>query len=112
MSTVTTPGAVTAGSLGITAKAILTSTNSTVIWEIPPRVGTLTVQNQITSSAGSYRVEVTASPIDDVSDDTAHWFDVFGTDQTDSSLKAIFSAVTAVKITRVSGEISACIRGQ
>ena len=103
MATLTTPGSVSAGSLGISAKATLNNTETSIIWEIPPRIGTLTIQNQITSAGGSYRVEVTASPIADVENDTAHWFDAIGTDQTISTLKAIFSAVTAVKVQRISG---------
>jgi len=112
MATVTVPGAVSGGTLGITDKKTLDGVSlTTIVWQIPPRIGTLTIQAAVVS-AGSYRVETTASPIEDVQADTADWFDVFGADQNASRQQAIFAAVTAVKVTRVSGSRRVCIRGQ
>jgi hypothetical protein len=112
MATVTTPGAVSGGTLGITDKKTLDgSALSYVVWQIPPRIGSVTVQVYVVS-AGSYRVEMTASPIDDITTDTADWFDMFGADQSASRQQAIFASVTAVRVTRVSGIHRACIRGQ
>lgn len=112
MANITTPNAVSGGTLGINDKKTLDGSALTyVIWQIPPRVGTLTIQAKVVS-AGSYRVEATASPIADVLDDSADWFDIPGADQTVSRMIAIFSSVTAVRVTRVSGTHRVCIRGQ
>jgi len=112
MATVTVPGAVSGGTLGITDKKTLDGSALTVVtWQIPPRIGTLTIQANVVS-AGSYRIETTASPIEDVQADTADWYDVFGADQAASRQQAIFAAVTAVRATRVSGTHRVCIRGQ
>jgi hypothetical protein len=111
MANISTPGSVRGSTLGIIDKKTLDGTTPYVIWETPPRVGTLTVQVAVLS-AGNYRVEITASPIEDVQSDTADWFDLFGADQSQSRQNAIFSSVTAVKVTRVSGSHRACIRGQ
>lgn len=112
MATITTPGAVSGGTLGITDKKTLDGSALTyVVWQIPPRIGTITLQAYVVS-AGSYRIEATASPIEDVEADSADWFDIFGADQSVSRQQAIFSAVTAVRATRVSGTHRVCIRGQ
>lgn len=111
MAVITIPGAVSGGSLGINDKKTLDSVTSVVVWQIPPRIGTLTIQVQVTS-AGSYRVETTASPIEDVQGDSADWFDAYGADQNASTQKALMAAVTAVRITRVAGTHRVCIRGQ
>lgn len=111
MAAITTPGSVSGGTLGISAKATINASNPWIIWEIPPRIGTLTLQAAVLT-AGTWRAECTASPRDDVIADTADWFDVLGADQTASRMQAIFSAVTAVRFTRVSGEHRVCIRGQ
>ena len=111
MATITIPGAVTGGSLGINAKKTLDGASPAVVWQIPPRIGTLTVQVFITS-AGTYRVEATASPIEDVQADTADWFDAYGADQNASSMRSIIAAVTAIRVTRVTGSHRVCIRGQ
>lgn len=111
MAALSTPGAVAGGTIGINDVTTLNATKQSVIWEIPARIGTLTVQVAVLS-AGGYRVEITASPRDNVVSDTADWFDVFGADQVASRQQALFASVTAVKFTRVSGEHRVCIRGQ
>ena len=111
MASISTPGSVSGGTLGINAVTTLSASAASIIWEIPPRIGTLTVQIAVLT-AGSYRVEVTASPRDNVVADTADWFDLWGADQTVSRQEAIFSALTAIKITRVSGSHRVAIRGQ
>jgi len=111
MATVTVPGAVSGGTLGITGKQALNAATPQVIWQIPPRIGTITIQVAVTS-AGNYEVLCTASPVEDVLDDTADWFDIFGAAQSASRQQAIFASVTAVKVVRSTGEHTACIRGQ
>jgi hypothetical protein len=116
MASVVVPGAVSGGTLGISDKQSITAAlpsadPGVVTWQIPPRIGTITLQVYVTS-AGSYYAEVTASPIADVVAGTADWFDLFGANQSASRQQAIFSSVTAVRVTRVSGEFRACIRGQ
>lgn len=113
MATLATPGAVSGGTLGIADKKTLDGTTlSSVVWQIPPRIGTLTVQ--CVTAGATYRVETTANPIEDVSADTATWFDLFGADQSASRQQALFASVSAVRVTRVSGagSVVACIRGQ
>ncbi len=113
MATLTVPGAVSGGTLGISDKKTLDGTIlAMVAWQIPPRVGTITVQ---TVTAGAvYRVEVTANPIEDVSADSASWFDLYGADQSANQQRAIFASVSAVRVSRISGtgNVIACIRGQ
>ena len=111
MAQISTPGSVSGSTLGITALAVLNGTSQSIIWEIPPRIGTITLQAAVLS-AGTWRAEVTASPRDNVLSDTADWFDVFGADQVASRQEAIFSAITAIRFTRLSGEHRVCIRGQ
>ena len=116
MPNITVPGAVSGANLGIADKQVLTASlpaasPGVALWQIPARIGSITVQVYVTS-AGSYYVEVTASPIEDVVAGTADWFDLFGANQSASRQQAIFSSVTALRVTRVSGEFRACIRGQ
>lgn len=111
MASLATPGSVSGGTLGINAVATLSASAVSIIWEIPPRIGTITVQVAVLS-AGTYRVEVTASPRDNVASDTADWFDLWGADQNASRQDAIFAAITAIRITRVTGTHRVCIRGQ
>ncbi len=111
MATITIPGSVSGGNLGINDKKTIDGTTTQVVWQIPPRIGTITIQAQVLT-AGSYRVEATASPIEDVQADSADWFDALGADQVASSMNPIIAAVTAIRVVRVAGSHRVCIRGQ
>ena len=110
MATITVPGAVSGGTLGISSKSTL-SNGQQVVWQIPPRIGVCTIQVVPVGSA-TYAVQVTANPIEDVQADTASWFDVIT--GTAAQQQAIFASVTAVKVLQSAGAgtIVACIRGQ
>lgn len=113
MSIVTVPGAVSGGTLGIADKTTISGAATSKVWQIPPRVGTLTIQVVPTNLV--YTVQATANPIADVEDDSAAWFDITGTgNQSGAIQKGLFASVTAVRVDYVSGAGSAvaCIRGQ
>ena len=113
MSTVSTaiPGAINGGSIGCNDQAAVTAGN-TQVWSIPARLGSIGLQETITSDTGEYTVEATMNTLAAVQAGTAHWFDVFGANQTVSRQHSIMPSVTAVRITVVSGTVESAIRGQ
>jgi len=111
MATLVSPGAVSGSTLGIAAKETISSTINSITWQIPPRIGAITIQVYVLV-AGNYRVEATASPYEDLIAGNERWFDIFGADQSAHMQKPILSSVTAVRVTRLSGTHEVCIRGQ
>jgi len=110
MATITVPGAVSGGTLGISDRKTITNGNQ-VVWQVPPRIGVCTIQVVPVGSA-TYAAQVTADPIENVQNDTATWFDVIT--GTAAAQQAIFASVTAIKVLQSAGagSLVACIRGQ
>ena len=109
MATITVPVAVSGGTLGISAKQALSSALAEVIYQIPPRIGVVTVQ-VVPNPTGTYEVACTANPIEDVQAGSASWFDIIT--GTAAQQQAIFASVTAIRFKRTAGDLTVCIRGQ
>jgi hypothetical protein len=108
------PGFVRGGTLGINDRAQIDGTTSEVIWEIPPRIGILTIQGRCKVTPAEFQVYTTADPVDSIgaSSDPATWFPVFSAAQVADVQTPIHGSVTAVKFVRTAGTIMVGIRGQ
>ena len=88
---------------------------SEVTWKIPPRIGVISVSVKLPSETGNvWKLEYTNSPTSRVDAGTAIWFDHYGADQSLSRIGSMYGALSAVRVTRVSGNgtLVAAIRGQ
>lgn len=113
---ISTPGVIQGGTIGVEAKASLDgAVQSVVTWSIPPRIGVISIGVRLPAETGnSYKVEYSNSPVADIIADTAAWFDMYGANQSISRLASVYGALSAIRVTRLSGTgtFVATLRGQ